>query len=594
MFIISIYWGANASAALIKNGVVVSAYNEERFTRNKNEDKFPKFSIEACLKDNNLKKKDIDYVAIASYLQQSDETLLNKHSTFTIKDYVKEQHQFWYPKIFLKKNLRLKNIFKEKININQFPKNYWKNYNKKNFSFKKFGDDRIEIISQFLDIEKNKIYKIEHHLCHSYYAYLSSNFRNKKVLCFTVDGWGDGLNATISSFDKFGNYKRLYKTNKCNIARIYRHMTLLLGMKPNEHEFKVMGMAPYAKNNYIDNSLNIFRKTLGVSGINFKWINKPKDSYFSFKRMLEGERFDNIAGGLQKWVEELLSKWVLNSIKKFKIKDIVISGGVSMNMKAMGEIAKLKKVSNIFVGGSGSDESLALSAGLILYLKKTKNKKLLKTYKPIKNLYLGSENNFLEEEKIIKKLNKSKFKIIKDPTNKFITSKLESGKIIGRCVGKMEFGHRALCNRSIIADPINIDVKEKINAAIKNRDFWMPFAPVVLDKFENKYLNNKKKIASPYMTIGFDTSKTGYNAMKAACHPADKSARPQILKKNDNPIFYELLKTFSETTGRGALINTSFNLHGFPIVRTTKEAYTVFIKSKLDCLLLNNFLIIKK
>ncbi len=594
MLIISLYWGANSSAALIKDGIVISAYNEERFTRKKNDDQFPSNSIKACLSDNNLKSKDIDYVAIASYLQQADETLINKHSTFSIKDYIKEQHDFWYPKIYLNKKLRLKNIFKKKINTNQYPKKYWKKYNKKNISFDKFSNDRVDIVSKFLNIDKNKIYKIEHHLCHSYYAYLSSNFRNKKVLCFTIDGWGDGLNATISLFDKYGNFKRLYKTNNCNIARIYRHMTLLLGMKPNEHEFKVMGMAPYAKDKYIINSYNKFKKTLGLRGINFKWINKPKDSYFTFKEMLEGERFDNIAGGLQKWVEELLCKWISNSVKKFKITDIVVSGGVSMNMKAMGEIAKLKQISNIFVGGSGSDESLALSAGLILYLRKSKIKKISENYKPIKNLYLGYENNLRDEEKIIAKINKSKFKIIKNPLNSLITSMLKSGKIIGRCVGKMEFGHRALCNRSIIADPTNVDVKERINAAIKNRDFWMPFAPVILDKYANKYLNNIKKLSSPYMTIGFDTTEVGFKEMRAACHPADKSARPQILKKKDNPIFYNLLDSFSKSTGRGALINTSFNLHGFPIVRSTKDAYNVFVNSKLDCLLLNKYLIIKK
>lgn len=594
MLIISLYWGANSSAALIKDGIVISAYNEERFTRKKNDDQFPSNSIKACLSDNNLKSKDIDYVAIASYLQQADETLINKHSTFSIKDYIKEQHDYWYPKIFLNKKLRLKNIFKKKINTNQYPKKYWKKYNKKNISFDKFSNDRVDIVSKFLNIDKNKIYKIEHHLCHSYYAYLSSNFRNKKVLCFTIDGWGDGLNATISLFDKYGNFKRLYKTNNCNIARIYRHMTLLLGMKPNEHEFKVMGMAPYAKDKYIINSYNKFKKTLGLRGINFKWINKPKDSYFTFKEMLEGERFDNIAGGLQKWVEELLCKWISNSVKKFKITDIVVSGGVSMNMKAMGEIAKLKQISNIFVGGSGSDESLALSAGLILYLRKSKIKKISENYKPIKNLYLGYENNSGDEEKIIAKINKSKFKIVKNPLNSLITSMLKSGKIIGRCVGKMEFGHRALCNRSIIADPTNVDVKERINAAIKNRDFWMPFAPVILDKYANKYLNNIKKLSSPYMTIGFDTTEVGFKEMRAACHPADKSARPQILKKKDNPIFYNLLYSFSKSTGRGALINTSFNLHGFPIVRSTKDAYNVFVNSKLDCLLLNKYLIIKK
>ena len=163
-------------------------------------------------------------------------------------------------------------------------------------------------------------------------------------------------------------------------------MTLLLGMKPNEHEFKVMGLAPYGKSKYSMDIINIFKKTLYVDGINFKYKTKPSDNYFWFQKKFEGYRFDNIAFALQKYTEELLVTWITNSINKFKINNIIISGGVAMNIKAMGEISKINKVKKMFVAGSGSDESLAIGSGLVLYeeiLKKNKMKfdnKKLKVY----------------------------------------------------------------------------------------------------------------------------------------------------------------------------------------------------------------------
>ncbi len=158
----------------------------------------------------------------------------------------------------------------------------------------------------------------------------------------------------------------------------------------------------------------------------------------------------------------------------------------------------------------------------------------------------------------------------------------------------MEFGQRSLGNRSILADPSHLEVKDRINAAIKNRDFWMPFAPIILDTHKNQYLKNPKNMDSPYMTIGFNTTAEGFSKMIAACHPSDKSARPQILKEKSNPKLYNIMKHFELITQRGALLNTSFNLHGYPIVNTAVEAIFVLQNSDLDCLILNNLLIKKK
>ena len=227
---------------------------------------------------------------------------------------------------------------------------------------------------------------------------------------------------------------------------------------------------------------------------------------------LEGVRFDNIAFALQSWVEDLLTTWVENCISHSGVSKVVISGGVSMNIKAMGKIANLPCVDNIFVGGSSSDESNAIGAALCLAEDLHVNsgsKWIPDKVKPIPNLYLGPEPLDKGVSDVVLRAEKSKYHIIKSPSDNAIVELLLHGKILARCIGRMEFGQRSLGNRSIIADPSNLLIKEKINKAIKNRDFWMPFAPIVLDTFVDKYLVNPKKLISPYMTLGFDTTDEG-------------------------------------------------------------------------------------
>jgi carbamoyltransferase len=566
--------------------------SEERFSRIKNDDSFPARAIKFCLEEGGISPEELDGVAIASFEAPFDKILL-RQSTWTVDDYLREQYFRWYPYFYGEQSeiKELLEIFPDKINLNFYPSEYWKENYLKGDQQLKFCKDREKIVADFLGIERDKVYRIEHHRCHAAYAYYSSSFREKEILVFTIDGYGDGLNATIGIYDRTGYYKRIYETGECNIGRIYRYMTLLLGMKPNEHEYKVMGLAPYGKEKYGKKALKVFRSTLYVDGIKFKWNIKPKDSYFWFKERLEGVRFDNIAWGLQTWTEELLTTWIKNAVNKFGIRSVVISGGVAMNIKAMGKIAMMPEVEELFVGGSGSDESMAISAGICLAEDLSEQWDAREVF-PIENLYLGPRAKKEDELKAIKKLDRQRYRILEYPGSEFIANLLAKGKILARCSDRMEFGQRALGNRSILADPIDLRVKERINAAIKNRDFWMPFAPVIMDKFVSKYLKNHKNIQSPYMTIGFDTTTEGYDAMIAACHPADKTARPQILTKEMNPQLYEILEEFSNLTGRGALLNTSFNLHGYPIVNTPEDAIYVFENSDLDGLILNNYLIL--
>lgn len=597
MKILSLYLNMPSSVALYIDGHIVAATHEERFTRQKNDEIFPESAIQYCLDSAGISSSDLDAVAIASEIAPFDD-LVVRRSQWTVEDYLKEQHLRWKPTLISKDNQppSLIELFREKLSLDMYPGEYWKKHiddPRRNLNYAK---DREEIVSNFLEIPTSKVKRIDHHRCHAAYSYYCSHMRGEKVLAFTIDGMGDGLNATIGIFDERGKYKRVYAANDANIGRVYRYMTLMLGMKPNEHEFKVMGLAPYGKIRHAQKALDLFKSTLYVEGIEFKWRTNPTDSYFWFKDRLEGVRFDNVAFALQMWVEDLLVEWVKNAIKKFGIRKVVIAGGVAMNIKAMGKIAALNEVEDLFIGGSAGDESMAISSGICLAEDIAEERGKIwdsEFIPPLPNLYLGPMATFEQESEIISTLDSAKYLILDSPTSQKIAELLASGKILARCAGRMEFGQRSLGNRSILADPSDLRVKERINAAIKNRDFWMPFAPVILESYVSRYLINPKNLVSPYMTISFDTTSEGYDAMIAACHPADKTARAQILEREANPDLYDILEAFELLTGRGALLNTSFNLHGSPIVNSPSDAIYVLDNSGLDGLIFNNFLIQK-
>lgn len=588
MNILGIYWGFCSGCSLFQKDTIVKAVSEERFSRQKNDDGFPIESLRYCL--DGLETPP-DAIAFAS-IENNYWYHLKRKSKWSIDDYIEEQHKLWYPKLIEGKNVDPKSYLTNKIDMEQFPTDYWS----KSLDSPNPGADfdilRTNLAAKICNVPTEKIKIYEHHACHAYYAYYASCFRNEPVLVITIDGWGDGSNATINIFDENGQCKRVFQTAEANIGRIYRYITLLLGMKPNEHEYKVMGLAPYSKEIISKKAYEVFKSTLYVDGIDFKWNVKPSDSYFWFRDKLEGCRFDGIAAGLQRWVEELLTEWVRNAVKKFNLKKVILSGGVAMNIKANREIAELPELNDLFVPGAPSDESLMIGAA---YASASENKNLnRKNIAPLKDLYLGQENTKEEEEMALKDIDINKFEIKADFKAYDIAKLLYEGKIVARCAGRMEFGARALCNRSIMADPLNLSVVPKINAAIKNRDFWMPFAPVIMDKYADDYLVNPKNTKSPFMTIGFKTTSQGWLSLPAGCHQADKSCRPQILTKGINAKVYEILEEFEKISTRGALLNTSFNLHGFPIVKTPAEAIYVFINSGLDALVLNNFLILKE
>jgi carbamoyltransferase len=411
---------------------------------------------------------------------------------------------------------------------------------------------------------------------------------SRKAAIVTADSWGDDCNATISIVES-GQIKEIHRTAMCNLARIYRWMTLLLGMKPNEHEYKVMGLAPYAKDYIRDPAYKIFKETLVVDGLDFKWKQKPTDMYFYFRERFEGIRFDGIAGGVQLWLEEMLCQWITNILSHTGTDVLYFSGGLSLNVKANKTVAELPIISDLHIPPSGGDESLAMGAAFVL------STELGETPKPLQNAYLGYEPS--EEEARLgaeQFRNHPDYEVIDDWNSDQLAELLAQGKVLARCVGRMEFGARALGNRSILCDPSKPENLNLINQKIKFRDFWMPFTPSILQERAADYLINPKNLQASYMTIAFDSTPLGRKDIRAAIHPADFTVRPQVVTQELNPGYYALIKAFESKTGIGALLNTSLNLHGDPIVCNVVDSINTLIKSGLDGVILPGLLILRR
>ena len=340
-------------------------------------------------------------------------------------------------------------------------------------------------------------------------------------------------------------------------------LTLLLGMKPAEHEYKVMGLAAYSKEQYILGPLEVFRDTYKVEGLEFK-IDRPiKNHYQYFKKRLEGFRFDAIAGALQAWTEELLCQFVSNWIEETGLNNVVFSGGVALNIKAGKKISELDCVQDIFIPVAGGDESTSLGAAQYVFCQLDQPENLKEVTTP----YISASFSEVDVEKALDhSFLQNKFLVERNVSDQKVAKLLSNGHVVGRMHGSMEFGPRALGHRSLLADPRSTSVVAKLNETIKNRDFWMPFTPSILDEYADKYLVNPKGLSSPYMTMAFESTAQAKIDLPAAMHAYDGSIRPQIVTEEFNADYYFLLKAFERETGIGGLLNTSFNIHGKPIV----------------------------
>lgn len=588
--IVGIQIGITSGCAVFRDGQIEFAASEERYSNVKNDTAFPDAAIQDAIKYCALDADSIERVVLVTRRMSPDHFLTRRECTFSIEDYLREQRDYYRPRLLNGQSLDYLTVFADKLDsryadlANQVKidgaarPEIWNRW-------------RIDRVAKLFGVGESKVSIVNHEHAHAAYAYYGSPFRGDDVLAITFDGYGDDANAAIAS-PVGGRLQFAHRYSNYNIGRIYRFITLLLGMKPNEHEFKVMGLAPYATEYTYRKALEVFLSAYRFNpNGEVEADTELKEHFYYFKERLEACRFDGIAAAVQIFTERMNCSLVDHWLSKLGKKRVVLSGGVSLNIKSNMEIGKLSGVEDLFVVGSGGDESLCI-AGIFAYLDEAgRGNEIV----PLESLYLGPETAAGDVDKAVRRLAEGmSVDVTPNASAHRVAQELADGRILGRVSGRMEFGARALGNRSILADPRSAAVIRKINSQIKNRDFWMPFTPSMLPTAAQRYLDNPKGFRFPYMSVACETTQGGRSSLAGALHPADLTARPQIVEERINADYFKLISAFEDISGVGALLNTSLNLHGYPIVRTAADAANVFENSDLDGLLLDTTLVTRR
>ena len=559
--------GENPSASLLINGKLVALIEEERINRIKTSpNNLPILSAKKCLEIAGISINEVDAIAWG-----------------------------WdCPKYFFYLN-KIKN--KNKKNFNNLQNELNKNL---------YHPQRIKraIELGFSDQCKKKMPKIHflvHHLCHAASTFFCSGFKEANIL--TVDGSGEDL-TTLMCEGKNNKIKILDKIKiPDSLGGFYATFTEFLGFKPNMDEGKMMGLAAYGKfSDKIQSKLDLFI-TYDKKNGNFKINNKLRyDGKHTFGEKFTDEfikifgakrpsqlsaltkPYPDIAFNVQYRLEKIVKLLVKNLHKKNKIKNLCLAGGVAMNCKMNGEISKGSHIKDIFIQPASSDNGVSLGAAQLLTLKKGG---VLKT--KLENVYYGPEYSDYE---ILKFLKESKLQFYK-PKNifKYVAKLIYNKKIICWFQGKMEFGARALGNRSIIASPLYKDMKNKLNLEVKHRENWRPFCPSILEEDYKKYIDST--IRSRFMTIALPVKKNIAKIIPSCVH-VDGTVRAQIVDKKNNYKYWKLINEFKKISGHGIVINTSFNIQGEPIVCTPRDAIRTFGGTGLDVLVIGNYIVLKK
>jgi len=567
--ILGIHYGHDGGVAIVQNGKVVAAINEERMRNIKHYNGIPSFSLNEIFKISKIHPSEIDAIAIVGI---SDMTKFSESSAFPIYAHL---YYTWNP-----------------ITLN--PKTA-SSFTSHNYRFRDI--DEIKTILTEIGVQIKEILFVEHHLGHAAGAYYLSQWNlDEKVLIFTADAAGDGLSSTVSIGHK-GEIERVKDSESTYYHSLgysfFGEITNYLGMVEGDHEYKVMGLAPYGKSSYC---LDKIKKIIDIDSSNpLKFKNNMNCLKPSFEielgKILRGQRFDNVAAAAQEWLEILKEKWVKSAIAKTGIHKIACAGGNFLNVKANQKLLALEEVDDAFFCPASGDEGLAVGAALIGYYEMSMMSGKKPENIPLKDTYLGSSFSNEEIEESLKKhslLEKAEYIDDIDETVGELLTK--DSNIVARFSGKMEWGPRGLGNRSILANPSDYGVIRKINHAIKMRDFWMPFGPSILESRMRDYVVNP--INAPYMILAFDTTEKR-SEISAAIHPYDLTCRPQTVIAEYNPGYEKVLKSFEAKTGIGAILNTSFNLHGKPIVWSPDIAIDTFNNSELDAVAVGNYLLKK-
>ena len=582
----------DSAAVIIKDEEIIGAIQEERISRIKHDSSFPLNAIQQLLKDNHLNFDQIEFVVFYD-------------KPFTKFERLLETYLHYAPKGFNSFKIAIPIWVKEKLFLKKFILGELKKLNK--------------------NFKKDRLLFAEHHLSHAASAFYPSPFNESLIL--TLDGVGEWSTSTVALGDK-NEIKILKEISFPNsLGLLYSAFTYYTGFKVNSGEYKLMGLAPYGKpifTNEIkthlidikeDGSFRLnqkyFNYTTGLTMTNKKFDKifgrKPRDAN---KELLDQFHMD-IAASIQNVTEEILIKICKNLKKKYQTDNICLAGGVALNCVANGKLHKENIFKNIWIQPAAGDAGGALGAALLVWYSHLKKDRFNKEQDNMKGAYLGSsfdskniENQLNQLGAVYKKMNLDNLlaKTVED---------LSSEKAVGWFQGKMEFGPRALGNRSILGDPRSDKMQKTLNLKVKFRESFRPFAPAILREDLNSwfdidtdspymlFVSNVKKNHQISMTdkeselFGIDKLNVKRSSIPAVTH-VDYSARIQTVHKETNLIFWKLLKKFKEQTGCPILVNTSFNVRGEPIVFSPSDAFKCFMGTDLDILIIEDYYLEKK
>lgn len=583
MKILSLHIGHNSTAVIADGGRILGALSQEKLDNVKNSAAFPQEAIVALCEEHGWRLDDIDEVVMASnvvYPPSAYEYLFTRSPT---------RAGGTYRLVDLAKRL-------ERSPLGTVAGPLFRNLRRRRQV--QLSNEGARFVSgelKAMGLGGKPLRHVEHHTCHARAAYhsLIDPQDEEPTLVFTADGSGDGLCATVTRVAG-SRWERLAATSQeSSLGGIYSNTTRFLGMKILEHEYKVMGLAPYAKKYYLDTYQRIFEPAIRLSpdGLAFE---SPRDTTQFYDYLVQhavGERFDNLAAAAQHLVEERVVHWVRNAIRATGIRRIVTGGGLFMNVKLNRRLQELEEVERAHFMPSCGDESNPIGAAYAVAVEKR-----FATTR-LDNLYLGISFDesalapYAEKARVDNGATVSRPADIEAATAEL----LARGEVVARFSGRCEWGARSLGNRAILAHPSRMESFYTVNDLIKSRDFWMPFAPTVLDTAAAKYLEgyDPVRVPAPYMITAMAATQQGVKELRAALHQGDHTLRPQVLEESSNPKYYQLVKEFERITGIGAVLNTSFNLHGFPLVATPEQALKTFTDSGLKHLALGPFLLSK-
>lgn len=558
MIVLGINDGHDSGCCLVKDGCVVLVSNEERRINKKNAVGIPKLSIRAMFEGTGISPADVDLIALSSRIRTIPPTHQKSVGLSVMRTLWSVGRTNWgtrFGRWLLPKLRKL---------------------------------DELNAFLSEVGLSGKPIRPYDHHLTHAATAFYHRPWSEPSTI-LTLDGAGDGICATVSAGTGFDiDVKSMTPKFHSPAACMYSSITAQLGLKPYEHEYKVMGMAPYGQAEYC---LDVFREAFSIEGLQFRnrtgAIGESNTRWFH--KRLYRQRFDNICAAVQQHFEEMVVQWTRNAIRATGLKHVTAAGGAFLNVKANKLIREMPEVEKLYVYPASDDGGTPIGAAILGYLDLCREKKSPISLDLPKSMYLGLAATESQCEAAAK-ASGLPYRKLEDIAGT-VGGMLAEGKIVARFDGQEEIGPRSLGNRCIMADPRDLRSVRKLNFAIKQRDFWMPFAASILEEDADRYLKNPTKWAL-YMIEAFDSTPEGGEMLVAGSHPFDRTIRPQLVNEL-NPGYRDIIRAFKARTGCGGILNTSFNLHGSPIVGTPEIAIHTLVNSELDALLLGPFLITK-